>query len=744
MKNDPQLSLSMTSTPPWSLGQFAERQSLQPDFGRGSRAMFAAIVPLLVVVLGGFPLEISFVVIAAQNIAMVDVRGAYRLRLGLLAAMTAVFAGAAALGATASQNIYAAVLATMFIAFCGGVWRHLNSDYGMSLAVSSTLVFLLALNSPQGPSVASSHAIAALLGGLWGLVLQVANWPFRPQHPLRRTVADTWLAVAELFEAMIPGDVADYATRQHRVNEREAALRTTLDKTYAVLAATRPSPLRSRLEALNLTGARLATRVVVLNTALETLMTRDDFAALSPTLQPALTSLMNTARTVALGVVSRRPAHLTTCEVRLRRLTNLLRVLQARTASADREAASGAQLAEILRQLEQLLPEIHSALRATIDHVEERSAFSLELFDLETWTLRPLASALNFSRRVDPSLVRFTFRLAVLTAFGVVIFKAYNLPHGYWLPFTMIVVLQPDYGSTRRRAAERVAGTFAGSAIASLLLWLHLPFAAIAAAMAVTIFAFGYFVKRNYTIAVIFITLFVVLLTEAQGPVSVDFTIERLGSTLAGGALALLAALFFWPVWERDRFPPILASGLRANADYLRVLVARLIAGGSYDAEAIAAKRRSEAINSSIFSSLQRMTGDPKNQREGLEYAAMLANGNQRLTRALTVLTLHLIPQTPLAEPGLPRFAKLAGDALEEVAKTVERGAPDLNALAPLIAGLENFSLPLPPSNSTERDAARQRWAFAQLIRAATELNALLLALQDAAPARSGDVPTQG
>ena len=70
---------------------------------------------------------------------------------------------------------------------------------------------------------------------------------------------------------------------------------------------------------------------------------------------------------------------------------------------------------------------------------------------------RPLASALNLTWRVDPALIRFTLRLAVLMVAGVVVFKTWALPHGYWLPFTVIVVLQPDYGSTRQRAAPCLA-----------------------------------------------------------------------------------------------------------------------------------------------------------------------------------------------------------------------------------------------------------------------------------------------
>lgn len=107
----------------------------------------------------------------------------------------------------------------------------------MSLAISSTLVFLIALATPGSPAAAGSHSWAAFVGGLWGVALQVANWPFRPQHPLRRSVSGSWLAVSDLFEAMAPAEENDANQRYQSVLATEAALRTTLDKTYAALAA---------------------------------------------------------------------------------------------------------------------------------------------------------------------------------------------------------------------------------------------------------------------------------------------------------------------------------------------------------------------------------------------------------------------------------------------------------------------------------------------------------------------------
>lgn len=723
------------------LRRFADQESLQPDLGRAVRATIAYMVPLLLAVVGWLPIEVSFVAIAAQNIAMVDVRGDYRFRLGLLLAMTAIFVGAAALGTVASGHLIAALAATALIAVGGGLWRHLSADYGMGLAISSTLVFFIALTSPRHATV-GDHAFAALIGGLWGVLIQVANWPFRPQHPLRRAVSDSWLAVGDLFDALAPSEPGATVPRTQRIHEREAALRTTLDHAYAALALARAGVLRTRLEALNFAAARLATRVTALHTALEPLLASPAFAPLVPALLPALTALGNTTRTVALAVVSRQPGHLATAEVRLRRLANLLRVLESRILAQSSDHPEGAHLVEILRHLRDHLPAIQTALRATIDRADERAAFSLELFDLHTLTLRPLASALNLTWRVDPTLLRFTLRVGVLMLFGVVVFKALALPHGFWLPFTIVVVLQPDYGATRQRAAQRVLGTLGGSVLASTLLWLDLPFAALATASALTIFFFGYFVRRNYAVAVFFITLFIVLLTETSSSVTLAFTVERFATTLGGGGLALLAAVYFWPVWERDRLPPILAAALRANRDYLRHLLTRLTAGRPYDREATAAKRRAESANSSAFASLQRMNGDPENQRAGLEHAAALANTNQRLTRALNVLTLHLAADAPFSSPALTRFAALADDSLAALAQSLEGPALAPKHLESLLTSLERLSFPLPPADSTDAPSRRAIWICTQLTHAATELSTMLYTAQESAPAQTADHAT--
>jgi uncharacterized membrane protein YccC len=690
------------------------------------------MAPLLVALMGRLPVEVTFAAIAAQSIALVDVRGAYALRLTLLLAMTAILSGAAAFGALAANPLALALAATAVVAAATGLWRHLSSDYGPSIAVSSSLLFFIALNQHGGSAAAAHHGVAALAGGLWGTALQVALWPLRAQHPLRRSVSDSWLAAADLFTAIAQAGSASPAARHARIVAAEAALRAALDKTYAFLAAASPpGPFLARLGELNVAGARLAMRVAALNTALEAVAADPSFPGIGPAFQPALIALGNTARTVALAVVSRQPSHFATAEVRLRRLRSLLRALQARTAAQTHGSAAGTQLVEILRQIEEHLPGIGAALSATVDRAGERAAFSLELFDLQNLRLRPLASALNLSGHVDAALVRFTARIAVLTVLGVGLIKAFPLPHGYWLPVTLVIVLQPDYGSTRQRAAQRLLGTLAGSILASATLWLHLPFAPLMAVTAATSFLFGFLVKRNYGVAVAFVTVFVVLLTEAGGPLTLALTLERLGTTTAGGLLALMAAQLFWPVWERARFPGILAAALRANRGYAELILARLRTGGAYDREIVAAKRRAERASGAAFSSLQRMAADPRNRQDRIEQAAALANGNQRLTRVMNLLALHLEPGAPLREPGLAVFSHETAAALEAVASAVENPSAGRGPLDLARAALDQLALPRAAGDPA---SGRPSWVAGELARATTELAAMLVAAADSAP----------
>jgi uncharacterized membrane protein YccC len=251
-------------------------------------------------------------------------------------------------------------------------------------------------------------------------------------------------------------------------------------------------------------------------------------------------------------------------------------------------------------------------------------------------------------------------------------------------------------------------------------------------------FMFGYWVKRNYAIAIFFVTLFLVLLTEATGPVTIAFTLERLGATLAGGVLALLAAQLFWPVWERDRLPAILGAAFRATNDYLRLLLDRIASGGTFDASAVLAKRRAEAATTAAFSSLQRMNGDPQNRREGLEHAATLVNGNQRIIRALAVVAVHLSRDRARPRRHGSPLAAVAPQVFDLLARAVGDVRPTPGEIEALLLALGRPGEP-ETGEDAEDEVELQRWLELPLHAVVTELSAMLIAVQEAAPAMAGD-----
>ncbi len=710
---------------PLAIRNFAHSEALRTDFSRAVRGTIGFMAPLIVAPYFHWSIEASFVALAAQNIAIVDVRGAYSLRLAVLLAMSIILAGYAVVGAFCAESLPLALISTAGLTLLSGLWRHLSSDYGPSLSISSLLMLFLAFAGSSGPAAAEQHAEAILVGGALGIFLQISFWPVRPQHPLRRTAAESWLAAADLFEALIPVDGMKVASRHEKVVDAENAMRAAVDKAALLLiqaGAKRSAPLLKRLEDLNLCAARIAVRVVALNTALEGSLSEESFARVAPALLPVLTALKNTARTIGLTVVSRHPSQLAAARVRLRRTAGLLHVLRNQIQQASSVSGYRAQLEDILEQIEQQLPEIGHALEATIERAQERAAFPIELFDVDTWMLKPLASTLNLRWKVEPALVRFIFRLAALTTFGVWVFKAWHLPHGYWLPFTAVVVLQPDFGATRQRAAQRVAGTVTGSLIASGLIWLQLGSEARLGAIALCVFCFAYILRRHYGVAIVFVTIFVVLLLEGAGPPSLGVVEERIGATLGGGLLAFIAAMIFWPFWERERLPSLLAEALRKNSAYLTAVLSHWHAGEKANPALIDCKRAAEGANNNAFSSLRRMFGDPSNQREGIERMAALANGNQRVTRLINLIFVQLTEGAPYSEIDVVSFARAAERVFESLAHSVEQRPVDYREITAAVNEMVERA-----SGANLNADAERAWLAANLSRAATELSAMAL-----------------
>jgi len=704
-----------------------EHSVLTMDVARALRSSVAFTVAWIVCLWTGHPIAAVFAATAGQNLALVDVRGDYRVRLAILLAMTVVMAGCVMAGRLTGNNVWSATLMVGALALLGSAWRHLSADYGPNLAVISALLYLFALAQPGDWQAGLQTVKWVLLGCAGGLGLQLLGWFVRPQHPVRHAVAESWVAASDLMAAMRTG-TGDGQLGPSEFAAKESAFRTAVDQTLkAIDAATTPARrvFFQHLDDATQIAARLATRVSALNTALEPVRTRADFNQVAPTLDILLQALANAGRSAALTLITHRPEQFLALEVRLRRCSHLARILDTRLAALPEAGAEVALVRQMLDQVGRLFPGIGTTIQATVDHGSAHATFALRLPELSGLSLRSLSSWVNPAPELDPVLVRHALRIALLMMVAVAVYKWFHIPRGYWIAFTAVIVLQPDYGSTCEKAGQRIVGTLAGCVLASFILWLKLPVPALIFFTAITAFYFAYYLKRRYGLAVYFVTLMLVLITDAVEPVTWEFTRDRLLSTLAGGGMALLAALFLWPKWEKQQFPKILAAAVRANRNYLAAIAGALAQGAPFTGAVILRNRVAERANSLTAASLQRMLGEPSEQQHRIESAAALTACNQRLTRAATVLAVHLNQREAFHPPEFLALGEAIGGALEELAGQVEAEPSHAKPMA--------FpQVPSPPAGEAAASVV-----YGQLARIITEIEAMVLAEDGAAPAGS-------
>ena len=138
-------------------------------------------------------------------------------------------------------------------------------------------------------------------------------------------------------------------------------------------------------------------------------------------------------------------------------------------------------------------------------------------------------------------------RLAFISAFAVFLYKTLHLAHGSWLTLTVLVIVKPDYSSTRKRAAERIYGTLAGGILALLIAAnVHNIIVIDILLLGLSVIAYSH-LNKNYWLYVIFLTPFVVLLLNLADPGDTKLAFERVINTLIGGALALITAYLLRP-----------------------------------------------------------------------------------------------------------------------------------------------------------------------------------------------------
>ncbi|MDW5593747.1 FUSC family protein [Conexibacter stalactiti] len=146
----------------------------------------------------------------------------------------------------------------------------------------------------------------------------------------------------------------------------------------------------------------------------------------------------------------------------------------------------------------------------------------------------------------DALLRAHALRLATVVALTTALYRAFELEHGYWIPLTVLAVLQPDEHASRVRALQRGLGTLIGTVVIALLIILTGQQWAMVAAQ--TLCAFGLFAlfARGYFWLVVLLTPTALLTISAVDYEGAGIALQRAGWSAVGIVTGLAIGELVW------------------------------------------------------------------------------------------------------------------------------------------------------------------------------------------------------
>lgn len=568
------------------------------------------MVPLLVLIASGHVAGAIHLGLGAMYAGFADRGGAYQHRLAVMLGILVSGSAALFLGTVLPPHPGLAAVGLALIAAVGGMTRAFGAD-DASIGIYASILFLLGGIAP-GTALTALHGVGWFaLGVALTMLVHIVAWDLRPYHILQQQVAACLQSCAALVR-VVGAALDDSGSRSPRVDARYEAAMAAVRGAEATLAALRldaSTPFFGRVE-LQLAAAlhqAVAARDLHATFRSSPALSTGDLVG------PFLDAWQKTLDAVAKRALQRGHAAI---------------AMEPLDGAAARLLHSAAVPAPARASLQLALAHMATLAHPQLDAAPRPQQLIRRRRQPWRGRLRAAGAVLGAQLGLQSIVFRHALRVGVTAGAAQMQAHGLGLPEGHWLPLTVLLVLQPEFGATRTRIVQRVIGTLAGVVLAGVLLLLLGQTPAEGAALAVLAFAMFYFIRAHYGLGVTMMTPVIVLLIGLHEPAQTASLITARGvETCLGGALALLASYLLWPLWQGDRFPTQFADALAAFQAYCQQAVAPHPPGGAGYAALVTARATLGRTLDNCEALLQRMAAEPKRTRGG--------RGSSELVRVL-------------------------------------------------------------------------------------------------------------
>ena len=497
--------------------------------------------------------------LGALNVAYSDGDDAYGMRARRMLVASVVVSVALLTGGLTGHHNAFAVSVAMVWAFAAGLLVALGSTAG-DIGTISLVTLVVFASRPLTVRQAAISGLVALAGALLQTSLSLVFWPVRRLAKERALLGGIFqelgrIATQELSPGMPPPATAEF------IKAREVLSRDDRGPQWERMCSLFSQAERIRLRILTI--GRLRRRIGRDSLGLLASPALEAFLLICSELLTGIGAELNSGH--ALGGSGRLigSAQLYTDELRNRQW-------------ADASSLFLELVLDATTQMDALMGQIRAAVR-----MAERKDFDPPVIartgriPVDSWRkrIRNHSAILRANLTMKSAAFRHALRLAVCVGVGDALGRSFDWQRSYWIPMTIAIILKPDFLSTFSRGVLRLAGTFFGLIVATVLYHL-LPPGTVTDVLFVGAFTLmlRWVGPANYGIFVVAVSGLVVALIANTGIPPLQVIPLRALNTLIGGVLALIAYTV-WPTWERTHSGESLARLLDAYRAYLRALL---------------------------------------------------------------------------------------------------------------------------------------------------------------------------
>ena len=595
-----------------------------------------------------------WITLSAEAISWVEMKGSFnwRVRTLFIGALLALFWGV--LGTITGDSMALSVVFMFIAAFLATLLKNLG-DRASGLAICVYLLFIICNAYPDRDLPDIDHRIKLIaVGAAWSFITGIATSVFMPvQQPFRRQIALIWRAISALVGTISRSGIDQSAHEELFVKERE--VRSAIDHSFdfygrMVHQGKVKDNRLYQLLLLRKNAALVAINVIAMGDEMEHI----DVAGLDETLRVKAATLFSALKEavnrMSVFVLTLKPEEkiLVITQInRLRKLTTLIRDYPLQGNEKEKQA-----IQRILQLTGRTIKLLESALQRMEQMGEDIPVFRSYSLMKTMLVLRPrkILSNIKTLSHVNTLAMRFALRSAIAASVALFIARWFHINHGYWLPFSLMIVIQPYFGATLTKAIQRVAGTLLGGLAGSLFLFLPAGLHLKEAMLFITFLLMVYFARKNYGIAAFVITLNVVLLFNIDQSFNAMLLIARAACTLGGSLLAVVSGFALLPAWDKKWLPNYLTSAIKGNYAYF---IATFF---EQQHNWIRSKRSAETANSNAFDSFNRYMQEPGKEKTDVYYD--IITSNVRITRDLNTINIEQDEKAgKLTQPG-PELSK--------------------------------------------------------------------------------------